>query len=119
MANVPSVNLFRTAAPNTLLAPVALTTTDTLEYKRSVRQVLKLRNDTGSSTTVTIIGADAPNDYRCPGTGMTEDLTAGFAVTIADGAERAINLNVISAYLEGAVTLVSVAPGVEALLMES
>lgn len=73
-----------------------LTGTDTLGARQGI---LFLRNTTAGSVTINIDG-DGATTKDVPGVGVV-DLSAGYDITVAAGATRAINLGNISAYLTG------------------
>ena len=105
MANIPSVNYSNASAIQTVTPVTPALTGNTVEYKSNKRQTLYARNGSASSVTLTLKSANAPAAFQCDGTGMTEDLTAGAALTVAAGATRAVPLLAYRAYLQGAVTL--------------
>lgn len=77
---------------------------DTLTYAPGQIQTLILENDTGASVTVVIDG-DGATSFIPGGTGAPIDLSAGFSVTIPDGATRAVTLKNIQRFLSGVVTV--------------
>ena len=77
---------------------------DTLAFTPGQSQTLIIENDTGAPVTVVIDGADAVQ-FVPGGIGSAVDLTAGFQVTIPDGAGRAVALKNIQRYLSGVVTV--------------
>ena len=85
--------------------------TDSFIYNSANSQSLFITNNTGISATLNIIGSLAPSDYPCAGTGETEDLTAGYPVTIVDGDSVNIQLSSIKAWLDGDVTITGGATG--------
>lgn len=102
-------------ASNTIskIAPTTLTKTtlgasDTLVYASGTRQVLNLHNTTGGSLTVTIDGSGGTT-VSPAGLGAPVDVSAGFGITVAAGAHKAVPLDTISAYLAGTVTLTGAA----------
>lgn len=109
-----------TAIKGSAVATVARTTlngTDSFVYNGNKRPVLLLKNPTGGAISPVIDGADADAAYAVPGVGE-QDLTGGYAVgAIAAGAEARINLEDISAYLQGTIAINS-GSGLEAALLE-
>lgn len=77
---------------------------DTLVYTLGQIQTLVLENDTGASLTVVIDG-DGATSFVPGGTGAPIDLSAGFSVTIPDGATRAVTLKNIQRFLSGVITV--------------
>jgi len=81
-----------------------LTASDTLVYAAGTNQRLTLRNPTGGSITVTIDGSGSttitPNGY-----GQTLDVSAGYQVVLAAGVTKCVNLDKISAFLQGTVAV--------------
>lgn len=83
---------------------VTLTASNTFAYEPGTGQVLILRNATGSAVTCTIDGADGTT-FPAPGIGSI-DVSGGYAVgSIPAGAVRAIPLDTIAAYLQGAINV--------------
>lgn len=118
MANIPAIRPLE-AIGATVLAPVALGLSNTLTFNQSYKQVLYVRNASGASVTLTLVGADAPATVKVPGTGSAFSTAAGASITVAAGATVAIPLGNYRAYLVGAVTLaVSLATDVTAWLVE-
>lgn len=107
-------------------SPYALTKTtltvgpDTLVYTPGTNQVLELENSTVAAITVTLLGAGASATFPVPGSGGTTiNAAAGKAVIVpaavasVPGTMR-VNLDSLSAYLVGAVTMTSGTAGVYA-----
>ncbi len=92
----------------TTLTKTTLSASDTLVYSSGTRQVLNLHNSTGGSLTVLIDGSGGTT-VSPAGLGAPVDVSAGFSVTVAAGAHKAIYLDAISAYLQGTVTLTGAA----------
>ena len=88
-----------------LITETTLTgTADTFTYQLGSKQILVLRNATGGSLSPTIDGAGGSSVTR-PGVGIV-DVSGGYAVgAIAAGAVRAIPLETIDAYLQGAIAI--------------
>lgn len=77
-------------------------TADTFTYSPGTGQILILRNATGASLSPVIDGADGTT-VPVPGLGNIS-VASGYAVgAIAAGAVRAIPLDTISGYLQGAI----------------
>ena len=91
-------------------------TTDTLTYKPNQGQILILRNGTAGALTPIIDGAGSTT-IPVQGVGSV-DVSAGYTVgSIAAGAEVAIPLDSIYAYLVGVVTITR-GTGLSAALLE-
>jgi hypothetical protein len=101
-----------TIAQNTVSGvngPVTLTSTtggssDTFAYSSGSKQMLYVNNPTGSPITMTIIGSTA-GTISPDGYGGTISVAAGFSMTIAAGQSKILNLDKISAYLSGTITI--------------
>jgi hypothetical protein len=105
-----------TGAGKRAVTVTTLNGTDSLTYTADKAPVLILRNDTGSPVSPVIEGADATTE-AVAGIGAV-DVSGGYAVgSIADGAEVAVPLRSIAAYLVGAVTITS-GSGLDAVLLE-
>lgn len=90
-------------------------TADTFTYEPNTGQILLLRNPTGGALSPIIDGADGTTVQK-PGIG-TVSVASGYAVgSIAAGAARAIPLDTISDYLQGAISITSGTGLVAALL---
>lgn len=90
-------------------APVDLTRTtlgasDTITYASGTGQKLFLYNTTASPIVATLIGAGATT-VSPSGLGGTVSVAAGKAITVPASGSTVVNLDVVSAYLVGAVTL--------------
>jgi hypothetical protein len=96
-----------------LVTKTTLTTgPDTLAYVAGSGMIMELENTTASSITVTLLGASASASYVVAGTGGTTiNAAAGKAYVIAAGTTQSIPLDLLSVYLQGAVTLTSSAAG--------
>lgn len=78
---------------------------DTFSYSSGSRQILILRNPTGSPISPVIDGDGASAALPVSGVG-TIDLTSGYAVgSIAAGAVKAIPLDTIKNYLSGTIAI--------------
>ena len=87
-----------------LVTETTLTASDVLVYLPGTNQRLTLRNPTAGSVTVTIDGAGATT-ITPAGYGKTLDVSTGYAIVLAAGAMRCVNLDKISAYLQGAIAV--------------
>ena len=97
------------------ITETTLNGTDSLVYSESRGEVLILRNDSGSSISPTIVGADATIVF-VSGIGDV-DVSGGYAVgAIANGAVKAVRLDAIKSYLAGDVTITS-GTGLDAQLL--
>lgn len=87
-----------------VVTETALGASDTLSYTAGGRQILALRNPTGSPVVVTIDGSGgttiSPSGY-----GGTLSVASGKAITVAGGTTRAVNLDTISAFCQGTVAV--------------
>lgn len=81
-----------------------LTASDTLTYAPGTNQRLTLRNPTGAAINVVIDGAGSttitPNGY-----GQTLDVSTGYTINVPAGGMKCVNLDKISAFLQGAVAV--------------
>ena len=93
------VNGTVTDAINTLAA------SDTFTYTPSVGMMAAFRNTTGGSLTVNLKGSAPSAAYAVVGTGETKDLTGGYSITVAAGAQKSINLDKIALFLAGSGTV--------------
>lgn len=90
--------------------------TDSLVYDESKTQVLVLQNATAGALTPVIDGAGGTT-VNAPGVGSV-DVSAGYSVgSIAAGAQKAIVLSTISAYLQGVIAITG-GTGIVAMLLE-
>lgn len=93
---------------------VTLTSSNTFAYEPGTGQVLILRNPTAGAISSVIDGADGTT-VPAPGIGAV-DVSGGYSVgSIPAGAVRAIPLDTISAYLQGAINVTGT--GLVAVLM--
>lgn len=93
-----------------------MTASDTLTYKAGQGQILILRNGTAGALTPIIDGAGATT-VPVQGIGSV-DVSTGYSVgSIAAGAQVAIPLDTISAYLVGVITITG-GTGLSASLLE-
>jgi hypothetical protein len=77
---------------------------DTLTYSSGTRQMLDLVNTTGSPVVVTITGSTATT-ISPDGYGGTISVASGKAITVPANGQTIVNLDTISAYLSGSVTV--------------
>lgn len=92
------------------ITETALTAADTLTYVQGAGQVLKLRNPSAGSLSIVIVGT-APFSVTVPGTGTVFSTAAGKSITVPAGQTVAVNLDKISAYLQGTAAAVAVTGG--------
>lgn len=78
-----------------------LSASDTFTYTPSVGMTVVFNNTTGGSLTVNLKGSAPSAAYAVVGTGETKDLTSGYSITVAAGAQKSINLDKIALYLAG------------------
>ena len=78
-----------------------LAASDTFTYTPSVGMVAVFNNTTGGSLTVNLKGSAPSAAYPVVGTGEVKDLTGGYSITVAAGAQKSINLDKIALYLAG------------------
>ena len=85
-------------------SPVStLSASDTITFNASRKQLLVVRNGTGSLVTLKIDG-DGGTTINAPGApGIS--VAGGYDIAIADGASVSVILGTISAYCKGVVTL--------------
>lgn len=100
----------------TTLTKFTLTASDTITYKSSVSQALYFFNTTAGSLTATIDG-DGGTTISPKGLGGTVDVSTGKAIVVPAGALVLVDLQSISAYMQGAVTITGAA-GLTAWLVE-
>ena len=94
----------------TTITETTMTAADTLTYVPGSGQVLKIRNPSVASITVIVLGT-SPTSPVVAGTGVTFSTAAGKSISVAVGATVAINLDKISAYLQGTLSAVGVTGG--------
>lgn len=80
-----------------------LTSSDTITIVPGKKQLMHVRNATGSSVTLVIDGADGTS-VTIPGLGSVS-VAAGYSITIPTTESRAVVLSTISYYTQGVVTL--------------
>lgn len=84
-----------------------LSASDTFTYTPSVNMTAVFNNTTGGSLTVNLKGATPSAAYPVVGTGEVKDLTGGYSITVAAGAQKSINLDKIALYLAGTTGVVT------------
>ena len=94
-----------------------LTSSDTFVFDSTKNQVLQLRNGTGGTLTVTLVGNQATT---VPVTGLGNvNVSTGYSTgTIAAGAVVTVALNTVSAYLTGTSVTVTGGTGISAVLYQ-
>lgn len=101
MAAISAINA--RAAGSFAAAISTLTSSDTITFDTRFKQLMVVRNATGSSVTLKIDG-DGGTTVTKPGVGSVT-VSGGYDIVIADGASAAVVLNTISDYCQGVVTL--------------
>jgi hypothetical protein len=101
MAAIASVNAAQAGAFAAALT--TLGSSDTITYSASRKQLLVLRNPTGSTLTLTIDGADGTT-VPVDGIGSVS-VSSGTTIAVPAGESRAVVLSTIRHYLQGVVTL--------------
>jgi hypothetical protein len=105
MATVTATSMRGTGA-KTLTFTTLTGTSDTFTFSTTRNPVLLIKNPTVGAISPTIDGAGGTT-VSCPGVGSV-DVSGGYAVgSIAADAEVAIQLNTISAYLQGTIAITS------------
>lgn len=82
-----------------------LSSSDTFAYTPNVNMTAVFNNTTGGSLTVNLKGSAPSATYPVIGTGETKDLSSGYSITVAAGAQKSINLDKITKYLTGSGTV--------------
>ena len=100
---VIAANARGVSTPTTLTKTV-LSAADTLVYKPTVSQALFLYNTTAGSLTATIDG-NAGTTISPRGLGGTVDVSAGKPIVVAAGELVMVDLQSISAFLQGTVNV--------------
>lgn len=96
-----------TAGGSFTATPTTLSSSDTITYTASRKQLLVVTNPTGGSLTLKIDG-DAGTTVNSPGLGPVT-VSGGYDIVIPAAATRAVVLSTVSAYLQGVVTLTGAA----------
>lgn len=78
-----------------------LSASDTFTYTPSLNMTAVFNNTTGGTLTVNLKGSAPSATYAVIGTGETKDLTTGYSIQVAAGAQKSINLDKIALYLAG------------------
>lgn len=78
-----------------------LAASDTFTYTPAINMTAVFSNTTGGSLTVNLKGSAPSATYPVVGTGEVKDLTSGYSITVAAGAQKSINLDTIKLYLAG------------------
>lgn len=97
------------------ITKTTLGASDTISYASGTGQVLVLENTSGGSLTATIDGSGSTT-ISPTGLGATVDVSAGYAITVADGATKVVKLDTIAAYLAGTVAVTG-ASGMKAYIL--
>jgi hypothetical protein len=101
MAAIASINARQVGAFVAALS--TLTADDTITFDPKKKQLLVLRNPTGSTVTVTLDGA-AGTTVSAPGVGSVS-VAGGLAIALTAGQSKAVVLGTVSAYCQGVVHL--------------
>ena len=80
-----------------------LGSSDTITIASGSKQLMVVRNATGSSVTLVVDG-DGGTSVTIPGLGAVT-VSGGYSITIAAGESKAVILSTISYYTQGVVTL--------------
>lgn len=91
-----------------------LTSSDTLTFDQTKKQLLLLRNPTGGSLTATIDG-DGGTTVAVDGLGAVS-VASGLGIAVPAGETRAVVLSSIRHYLSGTVTVTG-ASGMKAIII--
>lgn len=100
-----------------LVNPTTLTGTDSLVYNPGAVQTLFIKNNTVGAVTIVIDG-DGVTTANLPGQGRPVDNSAGYSISVAAGATRAVVLSSIRNFLIGAVAVTGGAADVTAWIVE-
>lgn len=103
MAAITQTNATDGNAAATLTRTV-LSASDTFTYIPGAKQVLVLYNTTASLVTATLIGAGATS-ISPPGYGGAISVAAGKAIPVAANSTVMVELDDVSAFLQGACTI--------------
>lgn len=102
MAAITQVQVTGVNTPVTATRTV-MSASDTLTYSSGTGQKLVLFNTTASPIVLTITGSTATT-VSPAGLGGTVSVASGFAVTVGASATVVVQLDAISAYLQGNIT---------------
>jgi hypothetical protein len=103
MATIAQTSVTGVNGPVTLTR-TTMTASDTLAYVQGSGQILTLANNTGSTVTPVFTGSVQPN-INVPGYGGTVSTAAGKSVAVAANSTVAFELDDISQFLQGTVTI--------------
>lgn len=103
MATIAATNI-RTANGPINATVTVLTASDTFTYVQNGRQLMHLFNTTASPVIVTFDGSTGTT-ISPPGFGGTIDVSTGKAVTVPANGTVAMNLDTISAFLQGTIAV--------------
>lgn len=103
MAVITQTNALHQGVP-VAITRTALSASDTLAYTKGGKQQLFLYNTTASPVVVTITGSGA-STISPEGYGGTISVAAGKAITVPASGSTLVDLDDISAYLVGTVTV--------------
>jgi hypothetical protein len=81
-----------------------MTASDTLAYSAGMKQILTMTNDTAGALTVNINGSTATSNTP-DGYGKVINNTGGYAVALAVGESKQVNLDDIAMFLQGTITI--------------
>ena len=87
-----------------LMTRTSLSASDSIPYNSGTHQKLKLDNNTGSPIVVTIVGASATT-ISPVGFGGTINVSGGYQITVPSNSTHIVDLDTISAYLSGNITI--------------
>lgn len=87
-----------------LMARTNLSASDNIPYASGTHQKLKLDNNTGSPIVVTIVGSSATTISPI-GLGGTVNVSGGYGITVPANSTHIVDLDTISAYLSGVITI--------------
>lgn len=114
MATIAATDM--TGAGAKAVTVTTMTASDTFTYDATKRPILVLNNVSGGALTPNIDG-DGGTTVNVSGVGSV-DVSGGYTfASIADGDVVAVQLNSISAYLQGTITVTG-GTGIEASLLE-
>ncbi len=101
MAAIASVNARQQGA--FVAAPATLTSSDTITFDPTKKQLAVFRNGTGGALTAKIDGNGGTN-VQAPGLPPV-DVSGGYDIALAAGETKAVVLSSIAAYCQGVVTI--------------
>lgn len=106
MATLTQTNLRGVNGP-VVVTSNTLTASDTFVYSKGNAQILELTNGTAGALTLLIDGA-AGTTVQVAGVGSV-DVSAGISIPVAAGQTKFVNLDTISAYLQGTIAMTGAA----------